>query len=111
MLIYRIEHSTTREGPYVGPGCIRGLKVMVEPEKDGIGEVFGRIFGCISLEILCEWFCDAWRDLEQEGYTLAVYQVKDTSCLSIGRKQCAFYKNSVELIETQRVFNIFNCFD
>jgi hypothetical protein len=117
MLIYRVEHPTTGYGPFTGGtgGRVRGLRGCApthpEPQQDGIDFYFGWLVGCQSMALLCHWFCDAWRDLEHQGFVVRVYRAINPAGVKLGGKQCAFSKDNVELIGTQPVHTMLDCYD
>ena len=98
MLVYRLEHAETREGPfrYIDPTtldedtlerwdviCKRADKLPLADEDLGIDDVPDFFapewaFGCASLQQFSWWFSTNWQFLQERlGFVLRVYEVLD----------------------------------
>lgn len=80
MKIYRVENETTGYGPYFCP--VKPLNKMSrvhvdkdhpEPYEEGLRH--GWKHGFIDIESLERWFCGWLRELEENGYVIAIYNV------------------------------------
>lgn len=106
MLVYRIEHPITGQGPYSRFDGTYDMQALGEllfeshglskehpgPFEDNLRDFTTRYhayFACASLELLQEWFKDFWPWLLELGYTIEVYRVKNYKIGKSG-KQLAF---------------------
>lgn len=106
MLVYRVQHKDTDEGPYVGSKSVNqlcmnhnGRSFHDRPSgcNDGIYEGF---FACPSMEALMEWFDGFMSKLRKCGFVIAVYDV-DPMFVTMGKSglQCGITDNDVTPIQ------------
>jgi hypothetical protein len=110
MLIYRVEHPLTGDGPfgYVSIFDHRTdcSKSHPTPAAEGITMPHDWYCGCESLAQLSHWFSTAWKRLIDLGFHIAVYDVDEEEACIVGRTQCVFDKAQAELAETMPIASI-----
>lgn len=111
MLVYRVEHTETKSGPYqrsfsyntdnmeFNQNC--NYKDHPMPGSDGIFELKPEhLFGFVSLDQLFKWFHfeDDYWDFNRKGFGISVYEVNEDHILK-GCSQCAFDRTYAERID------------
>ncbi len=103
MIVYRVEHSITGDGPYKDPEMITRKihgwedKNHPSPYHDGIYSFAGMRFGFVTLEKTLEWFSSLQAYLQVRGFQISVY-VTNVVKLSKSGKQCAFEYDDALLV-------------
>lgn len=124
LLVWRIEHPETGEGPYVrdtsdprsiGKRSPRGqlsyyLRQLHQrcESRPGVREEFPQFSracvphsACTSLADLERWFCGAWGHLAAAGYEVRCYAAPARDCWVGASGQVAFYRSLALLVKSR----------
>ena len=120
--VYRIEDRTTGVGPYQNwrKNEMRCMLIDVHednethpgPRQEGWSEavwsMYDARFGFISPEQMVAWFDEFLKPLEEHGYLVRIYNVKDAERY-ISERQCMFEMDDATLEDEMSISDAVNC--
>lgn len=108
MLIYRVEHPTTNEGPFVmGEISLDNSRTHPTPWSEGLNIKYYDYCGCASMGMLQHWIKRKHiKNLKSKNYVVRTYKI-DKNFVKHGRTQVLFEKLEAELIDTKCVSELY----
>lgn len=108
MLIYRVEHPNTNEGPFaMGDISLANSDVHPTPDREGLDITYSDYCGCVSIEMLQHWIKRNFiRDLKRKRYVVKTYKI-NARYVKIGRTQVLFDRLEAEVININCISTLY----